>query len=56
MSKAYKCDRCGKLFERYTIKPKDMHLYCDCKCLDLCKECRDDLKSWFLRHYEEVED
>lgn len=57
MSKAYKCDRCGKLYEGYKVAPKDMmQLYADCKSQDLCKECHYDLKSWFLRHNEEVED
>lgn len=50
--KAYKCDRCGKLFEKYefqgtisfyNISTNPNMTGC---CLDLCKNCNDELQEW----------
>ena len=50
--KAYKCDRCGVLFEDYNSR-KSKEIYnitinpnmSGC-CLDLCKTCSDELQEW----------
>lgn len=55
--KAYKCDRCGKLFERYDgqatsnffIMAFNQH------CLDLCPDCNDKLQEWFANGKEQVD-
>lgn len=50
---AFKCDRCGKLFERYLEMDSDKI----CRIvpntsttrihyLDLCKDCNDELQDW----------
>lgn len=50
--KAYKCDRCGVLFEDY-INRKSREIYnitenpnMTGRCLDLCKTCSDELQEW----------
>lgn len=55
MSSAYKCDRCGRLYEHdfqlylhsYYIS-KDCHPQEDLK-LDLCPTCQKSLENWFKR-------
>lgn len=46
--KAYKCDRCGNLYER-KVKPNiTIYKYvpfCDTR-LDLCHKCQDTLENW----------
>ena len=53
--KAYKCDRCDTLFERYegqgsrmfyniTKDPFSTH-----NCLDLCPKCNDELQEWIRK-------
>lgn len=55
--KAYKCDRCGKLFEKYEGQGTRM-FYSITKdpCstsdyLDLCPKCNDELQKW-IRNVE----
>ena len=50
--RAFKCDRCGMLFEDY-INRKSAEIYNittnPCMtgyCLDLCKICSDELQEW----------
>lgn len=50
MSRAFKCDRCKKLFEPYDSK-NDLDLWDRngpgaAKCLDLCPECNKNLSVW----------
>ena len=58
--KAYKCDRCGKLFERYknqgtseffniTRNPNFSNDY-----LDLCPKCNAELQEWVANKKEQV--
>lgn len=58
--KAYKCDRCGKLFEKYegqgtsnffniTLNP-----YMSDNCLDLCPDCNVELQAWVENGKEQV--
>lgn len=58
--KAYKCDRCGKLFEKYknqgtfdffnvTRNPK----FSD-NCLDLCPNCNAELQEWVANDKKQV--
>ncbi len=50
--KAYKCDRCGKLFERYDGQgtPKFFNILCIPTAintmLDLCPDCNSELQKW----------
>ena len=49
MSKAYKCDRCGKLYESYKVTVNDSTIiYIDGYAQDLCKECISKLRVWFF--------
>lgn len=66
MSKARKCDRCGKLFEAYVKRPNDEKAsaynelelktvwidgnWCEAEEYDLCDECSKELQDW-LRMY-----
>lgn len=58
MGRAYKCDRCGKL---YDLSTEDNYGVCTLKCqawtvdnieyipdrkLDLCPDCRNELDEW----------
>ena len=60
--KAYKCDRCGMLFEEYrgqgsseffnvTRNPKFAS-----DCLDLCPNCNEKLQEWVANNNVESED
>lgn len=50
--KAYKCDRCGKLFEKYEGQGTRMFyaittdLCSSGNGLDLCPKCNDELQEW----------
>lgn len=50
--KAYKCDRCGKLFERYELQgtPEFFNITRNPNrsgdCLDLCPNCNAKLQDW----------
>ena len=50
MSKAYKCDRCGKLYGPYKKNSNSLHITpnpnCTGGCLDLCPKCNAELQSW----------
>lgn len=63
MSLAKKCDRCGKLYEYYSLKSFGFNgvvtcaidrggRYNECKLYDLCESCRDKLKD-FLDNKED---
>ena len=53
--KAYKCDRCGKLFEGYEGQGTRMFytiITDPCStgsCLDLCFECNNELREWIRK-------
>lgn len=50
--RAYKCDRCGKLFEKYDLQGTFSFLNITrnpCmsgNCLDLCPDCNAELQEW----------
>ena len=47
MSRAYKCDRCGELYESYSIEPRrSVIVHIDCELVDLCPECYKQLRGW----------
>ena len=56
--KAYKCDRCGKLFEKYPNQGTNKFLNITTNpfntgyCLDLCQECNGELQRWFMNGKE----
>ena len=69
MSKAFKCDRCGKYFESEPCNPKIIvsngvrcNLYCrmqkpdadDAEELQLCVQCNIELVKWFNQFAEEI--
>lgn len=52
MSRVYKCDRCGTLFENYDHKFNYVlikYLPNEEKCeeYDLCPQCQQELERWF---------
>lgn len=55
---AYKCDRCGRLFDKK--ESRDMSLSKrnrvtrHWECLDLCSECFKVLQAWFEAEKEET--
>ena len=54
MSKVYKCDRCGKLFDlpkREKIKGWEYVKYIEMS-LDLCTCCKKSLMEWFSKGAE----
>ena len=57
--KAFKCDRCGNLYEGYTEKVKSFYINRSPVTyypLDLCPECNKELKDWFEeKENEEIE-
>lgn len=48
--KAYKCDRCGKLFEGYDYQSSTCG-----RSLDLCPSCNVELQKWLTNDTERVE-
>ena len=58
--KAYKCDRCDKLFEEYEGQGtrRFYNITTDpCSsghCLDLCPKCNDELQKWIRKAESEV--
>lgn len=59
--KAYKCDRCRKLFEKYEGQGTRM-FYSVTKdpcssgcCLDLCPNCNAELQAWVKAESEDEE-
>lgn len=61
MSKAYKCDRCGKLFEPYKYQKSAEFLNITrnpCMsgdCLDLCPKCNAELQEWVANDKVQVD-
>lgn len=61
MAKAYKCDRCGKLFEKYKYQgtseffnvTRNPNFSND--CLDLCPNCNAELQEWVANDKEQVD-
>lgn len=57
--KAYKCDRCGKLFEKYDGQGTRRFYSittdtCRTGCyLDLCPNCNDELQAWVANDKEQ---
>lgn len=52
MARAYRCDRCGKLYENNDIRRDDLVLTTLLNCsnhklYDLCPDCHQELKDWF---------
>lgn len=52
MARAYKCDRCGKLYENNDIRRDDLVLTTlgltyQHKIYELCPDCRQELQDWF---------
>ena len=46
---AYKCDRCGTLFERDSVPERSIaikHSPYGFECLDLCPKCQEELENW----------
>lgn len=72
MSKAYKCDRCGTLYESYDrnlnpikdhsedyvleIKKKGQYSNAHDKCFDLCPKCYKEFADFVLLKVESEED
>ena len=58
--KAYKCDRCGKLFEKYKNQGTSEFFNITrnpCitgNCLDLCPNCNAELQEWVANDKEQV--
>lgn len=61
MSKAYKCDRCGKLFEKYNFQGTSEFYHVtrnpnfSCDCLDLCPKCNAELQEWVANDTVQVD-
>lgn len=59
--KAYKCDRCGKLFEGYNYQGTrefysiTRNPYASGNCLDLCPDCNAELQEWVANDKEQAE-
>lgn len=58
--KAYKCDRCGKLFEKYKYQGTSEFFtitrnpYMSGDYLDLCPNCNAELQEWVANDKEQV--
>lgn len=59
MSKAYKCDRCGKLFEHYRYQVTNFYVTRNANFaidrLDLCPKCNAELQSWVANDTVQVD-
>ena len=53
--RAFKCDRCGKLFEDYYGRKTSSfyNISMGTGYLDLCKDCNDELQKWIKMESEE---
>ena len=52
---AYKCDRCGKLYEKKQYNRRICVTDTPCSTVglkDLCKDCQNELEKWFYRESE----
>ena len=50
--RAYKCDRCGKLYESYDFAANDFHIVQtrrDGTAWDLCLDCHIELQEWMIK-------
>lgn len=69
MASAKKCDRCGKLYERYnekrdrdningilTLNMDANQQYYSHKVIDFCPDCKDSFQKWLLFDEITVED
>ena len=69
MASAKKCDRCGKLYERYNEKSDRDNIngiltlnidanqqYYSHKVIDFCPDCKDSFQKWLLFDEITVED
>ncbi len=60
--KAYKCDRCGKLFEPYKLQGEAcfFHItrttYASGNCLDLCQNCNAELQEWVANDKNQMDE
>jgi hypothetical protein len=58
--KAYKCDRCGKLYEKYKNQGTSQFFNITCNpctsgnLLDLCPKCNAELQEWVANYKEQV--
>lgn len=57
MSKMYKCDRCGQIYEKPTVKgltvsTDEAVFNVEYKPVDLCVKCTDSLYSWYNAYKE----
>lgn len=58
--RAYKCDRCGKLFEKYKYQGTSEFFHITrnpCmtgNCLDLCPNCNSELQEWVANDKEQT--
>ena len=58
--KAYKCDRCGKFFEKYKDQGTaeffniTRNPCVSGNCLDLCPKCNDELQEWVTNYKVQV--
>ena len=59
MSNAFKCDRCGKLFEKKRNEKRDLYVvinpYNPNTAFDLCSNCYTELTNWWLKGEKENE-
>ena len=57
MAKAYKCDRCKKLFEEKVSRENRIFISYSMNCggctYDLCPECQKQLDDWWDKKEEE---
>ena len=69
--KAFKCDRCGSLYEayykQYTLQSGDIKICCSgngfsfcadnemLSKMDLCPDCYGELMKWFSRYWDVLE-
>lgn len=57
--KAYKCDRCGKLFKEYKYQGTSEFFNItsnpnfSSSCLDLCPKCNAELQEWVVNGKEQ---
>ncbi len=60
MSKAFKCDRCGRFYEGYFIDPEENYVITTkldaskSKFIDLCPICQDSFSAW-IKEYCEID-
>lgn len=68
MASAKKCDRCGKLYERYnerrdhdkingilTLNIDDKQQYYSHKAIDFCPDCKDSFQKWLSYDEKDID-